>query len=368
MASNGMSSPSLSALIQVQSTVPARSGDSTLPFALRRTATPSTEPGMENPRSGDDPKAKEAANKFEALLIHNMLKSMRRTTMAEDTSNERALYDDMLDEKLATTMMEAGGLGVAEHLLKQMRSGTESREQVAATSESTHTTGFKAHSRLRELARGIEHGGKPTQNSTAAIVNEVNSQPTPLDTAEAFAGLSTTDVVRLRMASELWDTGTNHSRLIQQQHFLQPLIPHARRNAERLGTSTSAILAIAALETGWGQSMIKTESGASTHNLFGIKATGMDVNYTTSKTTEFIDGKPRKIEARFKKFRNTAEAVNGFADFVLKNPRYSTALKHAGDPERFLKELHTAGYATDPQYADKAISVLRQIERYPSSL
>ena len=45
----------------------------------------------------------EAARAFEKLLIHDMLKTMRRTaaTLGEERSNARSTYDDMLDEHLA---------------------------------------------------------------------------------------------------------------------------------------------------------------------------------------------------------------------------------------------------------------------------
>jgi len=67
-------------------------------------------------------------------------------------------------------------------------------------------------------------------------------------------------------------------------------------------------------------------------------------------------------------YDNTADAVDGFANFILSNPRYSNALKHAGNPEKFLQELQDAGYATDPRYAEKAISIMRQIARNPLPL
>ncbi|MFK7861410.1 MAG: flagellar assembly peptidoglycan hydrolase FlgJ [Granulosicoccus sp.] len=295
----------------------------------------------------DDEKAREAANKFEALLIHNMLKNMRKTTMSDDKSNDRAIYDDMLDEKLAETMIKAGGIGIADQILSQIR---EQQGKATATSETKSD-----NNRLRELASYI-------QRPDAANAPNVMPYPSSGDNE------ASTDISHLRLASDLW--GKHHGSTLsqQQQSFVQPLIPHARRNANKLGTTPDAILAVAALETGWGRSTIKDEQGNNSHNLFGIKATGSDNRYAITLTTEYIEGSPQKLQARFKTYDSSADAVDGFADFILSNPRYSNALKHAGDPERFLQELQTAGYATDPRYADKAISIMRQIARNPLPL
>lgn len=307
-----------------------------------------------------DTEAREAANKFEALLIHNMLKSMRKTTMSEDTSNARAIYDDMFDEKLADTMMEAGGIGIADQIVLQIN------QQRGMDTNSTQNVSDAQ--RLRELATHIK---RPTDTAAANLSSSL-SQSTGVSTSTDNAVTSarntaidgaSTNIGHLRMAASLW-SGENTTQLSKSQHdFVQPLIPHARSSAQKLGTSPAAILAIAALETGWGSEIIKDERGANSHNLFGIKSSGSDNSYAKTLTTEYIDGSPQKLQAKFKTYATDADAVDGFADFILSNPRYSNALQHAGDPERFLQELQDAGYATDPRYADKAISIMRQIAR-----
>lgn len=45
--------------------------------------------------------------------------------------------------------------------------------------------------------------------------------------------------------------------------------------------------------------------------------------------------------------------------FLQGNGRYQEALAVADNPERFVRELQEAGYATDPQYARKLKQVLR---------
>ena len=58
----------------------------------------------------------------------------------------------------------------------------------------------------------------------------------------------------------------------QQQAFLDSIAPWARQAAAQLGVAPELVQAHAALESGWGQRPLRVEGGASSHNLFGIKA------------------------------------------------------------------------------------------------
>jgi flagellar protein FlgJ len=53
--------------------------------------------------------------------------------------------------------------------------------------------------------------------------------------------------------------------------------------------------------------------------------------------------------------------MQDFADFLRQNPRYETALSEADNPQRFIEELNKAGYATDPDYAEKVLSVMDKV-------
>ena len=307
--------------------------------ALNSDTTTSEDDGSQ---TVEDAKAREAANKFEALLIHNMLKSMRKTTMSEDKSNDRAIYDDMLDEKLADSVMQAGGIGIADQLISQIRE--QQGRHINPTDQKTETA------RLRELAIHIQRPA--ASDATTASQNK-----------DSTSEISSGTIDSLSLVSGLWSSQGTPLLNKEQLDFVQPLVPHAQRNAQILGTSPQAILAIAALETGWGRSMIKDEQGNDSHNLFGIKATPADNRYARTLTTEYIEGNPQKLHANFKTYDSAADAVDGFANFILSNSRYSRALEQASDPEKFLQELQVAGYATDPKYAEKAVAIMRRIER-----
>ncbi|MGC8854009.1 MAG: glucosaminidase domain-containing protein, partial [Halothiobacillaceae bacterium] len=61
----------------------------------------------------------------------------------------------------------------------------------------------------------------------------------------------------------------------------------------------------------------------------------------------------------FRVYGSIPAAFDDYVNFLTTNPRYSEALKHAGDRERFVQELQKAGYATDPRYAEKILAILR---------
>jgi len=62
----------------------------------------------------------EAAKQFEALLIQQMMESMWSTVPQKGLlsgSNEEAMYRDMLNEALATSISEGKGLGIKDVIL-----------------------------------------------------------------------------------------------------------------------------------------------------------------------------------------------------------------------------------------------------------
>ena len=114
------------------------------------------------------------------------------------------------------------------------------------------------------------------------------------------------------------------------------------RRAE-LGTRPEAVLAVAALETGWGRHMPQRDDGTSSNNLFGIKAHGWNGDVTHSTTLEFEQGAfARKVEP-FRAYDSPEAAVADFAHFVQSNPRYQKALSSGGDAVTFVRALHEAG-------------------------
>ena len=353
-----------------------------------------------------DARALEAARAFEKLLIHDMLKSARRAgaTLGEGPSNARSTYDDMMDEHLAEIVGEAGGFGLAPMLAKRLDGGIDRASDAVggvpgaartAVTERLVAVGTDAggHAspterlataellRLRALVRPDgSAGGSPAATSatapptassaassaapgTAPGTGPTGIRPLAFDVARpAITGTAAaTAYASLAPPGETAASGGPRSRDAAHRAFIAPLLPEAIRSARRLGTSPDVVLAVAALESGWGEHVATDANGRSSHNLFGIKARPGEAGAVSHATTEYLGGRRQRVVADFRAFADPGAAVGGFADFVLDNPRYARALEHAGDPPEFLRRLHAAGYATDPRYADKAIAVMQRV-------
>lgn len=142
--------------------------------------------------------------------------------------------------------------------------------------------------------------------------------------------------------------------LNSHEEFTRELMPYAQKAAQQLGTTAEVLLAQAALETGWGQHVQRTPNGGSAHNVFNIKA---DTNWqgprVTNMTREYVNGEKQAQTAAFRVYGSYAEAFDDYVKFIRSNPRYRNALTEQSTPEDYIQNIHAAGYATDPAYAQK---------------
>ena len=155
--------------------------------------------------------------------------------------------------------------------------------------------------------------------------------------------------------------------------FVTKYYPYAKDSQDKTGVSAIAILAQAALESGWGKS-------APGYMFFGVKDhTGDDSKRQLLTTTEFHktssvkypviisitpngnNGFKYKVKDWFRKYATPEECFTDHAKFLRDNPRYLHALAVRHDPIEFLKELAKAGYATDPNYAESITIIAKQI-------
>ncbi|CAN7537265.1 flagellar assembly peptidoglycan hydrolase FlgJ [Massilia sp. LjRoot122] len=148
--------------------------------------------------------------------------------------------------------------------------------------------------------------------------------------------------------------GSNAAGTPEQQAFLESIAPWAQQAAQQLGVAPELVSAHAALESGWGQRPLRNANGASSHNLFGIKAGGgWDGAVSESATTEYVGGAAIKTRERFRSYPDAGAAFNDYARMLIENPRYKGALGVGGDARAFAQGLARGGYATDPAYAAK---------------
>jgi len=147
----------------------------------------------------------------------------------------------------------------------------------------------------------------------------------------------------------------------QKQKFIDQVLPHATAAARELGVDPRAIVAQAALETGWGTSQPADGSGGS-NNFFGIKAgTGWKGASVESGTTEYVAGEAGTERARFRAYGSLAENVGDYVRVIRDNPRYADALGTGADVRAFANALQRGGYATDPEYADKLVATFQRV-------
>jgi flagellar protein FlgJ len=250
--------------------------------------------------------AREAARQFEALFVQMMLKSMRDASSAYGEQRDRT-YDEMFDQQIALEMTRGRGLGLADMLVQQLRLSTP-------------------------------EGAGPDDAAPGAAAG-APAAPAAGATAAPAAAATSTPATPAEFVRELW--------------------PHAERAGRELGVDPRAIVAQAALETGWGSRQIRDEAGRSANNLFGIKADGRwDGRRVGVNTLEYEGGLPAPVRAQFRAYDSLAEGVADYVRFLKDNPRYRAALEAGGDAGAYAGELQAAGYATDPRYADKIRSIL----------
>ncbi|WP_431051853.1 glucosaminidase domain-containing protein [Roseateles sp. L2-2] len=147
----------------------------------------------------------------------------------------------------------------------------------------------------------------------------------------------------------------------QRQAFIDEMLPLARSAGAKLGVAPEVLTAQAALETGWGRSPIRAADGASSHNYFGIKATGWQGAVAQAMTTEFEGGAPVARSEAFRAYASPSQSFDDLARLVGTSPRYQAALNAGADAQAYGAALQRGGYATDPAYAQKLAQVAARV-------
>lgn len=66
--------------------------------------------------------------------------------------------------------------------------------------------------------------------------------------------------------------------------------------------------------------------------------------------------------ARFRSYATPADSFLDHGHFLRNNRRYRAAFDHQTNPERFIHEVHEAGYATDPGYSSLVIQIMHKYD------
>ena len=141
--------------------------------------------------------------------------------------------------------------------------------------------------------------------------------------------------------------------------FVDEVMPSIRAAAQALGVNPLAMLAQAALETGWGKRMARTADGGPSLNLFGIKADdSWQGPRAAAKTLEYSGGVAVQRQAAFRAYGSVEDSVSDFANLLKTSPRYRHVATAGTDAEAYIDGIGRSGYATDPGYAAKLTAML----------
>ena len=274
------------------------------------------------------------AGQFEALFMQMLLKSMREALpqdgpfASETTKTYTAMFDQQMAQELAKK-----GVGIADMLVKQLSPRTT--EATAGAGKEARATGKGAGE-----GAGAAFAGIPPRSVMRA---PAAAAPSAAASPAAPAGASLPETAR---------------------NFIERMRPQAEAAAQAAGIPVTFLLAQAALETGWGRHQPRAADGATSHNLFGIKAgTGWQGARTLAATTEYVAGKAVTAVEAFRSYGSYAEAFQDFARLMRSSPRYSGVLSATGDGNAYAQKLQQAGYATDPRYAEKLARIIEAIGR-----
>jgi len=323
---------------------------------LRRAARATPEEGL-----------RQVSRQFEALFIGMLLKSMREATPSSGLLEGPGAktYLSMLDQQIAQSL--AGrGMKLADAMFEQMRrtlpAGPRTDAAQAAVERArAPATPAAATPAQRAASPAAATPAQPAASPAAAAAIAARHAPAPAAAAAAATA-----------AAAAAATPSQPSEPPEPESLVQAVGEHVRAFVDRVGAAARAasaasgvpavlIVAQAALESGWGRREIRQADGSPSFNLFGIKADrGWRGPVAEAPTTEYVDGRPQRVRARFRAYGSYEESFADYARFLAGNPRYAGVLS-AATPAEAARGLHRAGYATDPGYAAKLLRIIERL-------
>ncbi|MBV7536898.1 flagellar assembly peptidoglycan hydrolase FlgJ [Duganella sp. sic0402] len=289
-------------------------------------------------RAGSPEALKTASTQFEAMFVNMMMKSMRDATPQDGMldSQQSKTFQTMLDQQTSQNIAKKG-IGLADMLVRQLSAKTDAQA----------------------LAIGGDAGDKASGANAGSFAGMASLMDAKLQRAIAAAGGNA--AASVTSSTDAAASANKGSQAPHVRSFQEKLSAHAEEASKATGIPAKFMLGQAALESGWGRREIKARDGSSSHNLFGIKA-GADWKgkVVEATTTEYVNGKAQTKVERFRAYDSYADSFKDYAKLITSNPRYEKVLASAGDAASFAQGLQKAGYATDPNYANKLTSIIKR--------
>lgn len=283
----------------------------------------------ENPRQN----AAAVAHQFESLLVGLLLKESRKDNLGGKLFENHAteLARELLDQEIALHVAQKANLGFDKMLL-----------------------------------RSIPHEGPPDHPLSPATPRlpadgqTLQQAMLPVDGFDRWHGLPAAKMPLPQVVEGSRAAGTDASQRQpwSRETFVAALQGPIAAVAGELGVDARALMAQAALESGWGRGILELPNGQSSYNVFNIKAdqawTGPAV---TAAAVEDEGGIAVLRTSRFRVYGSLEEGIADYAAFLRRNPRYQEALRQH-DAAAYIAALARAGYATDHRYVDKVLGVM----------
>lgn len=292
-----------------------------------------------------------AAKQFEAIFMQMLMKSMRsaQDVLESDSpfnSESTKFYRDMHDQQMSLELSNNGSLGLSQLIVRQLGGDSENFTPHTVLRgngnlDSRGTNVFDLQNTREPLSKTINNDRQTNDiNIPTYLSKEVKAPTKPLLTTESVT----------------------ESDFNSPKDFVTAITESAKQVQAKLDIPFEVVIAQAALETGWGKKIIKTNNGESSNNLFNIKAnSSWGGEKTSTETLEFEQGAMVKKREPFRVYDSIAESVNDYVKFLSSNERYKPALENSSNVEQFLHSLQGAGYATDPNYAQKIMGTLKTV-------
>ena len=148
-----------------------------------------------------------------------------------------------------------------------------------------------------------------------------------------------------------------------QQDYLRQALPAAVAESQQYGVPVSVALGQSILESGWGGSTLSSRY----NNYFGIKCSTSSPYQSgciNMGSGEYLHSSYQIISSSFRIYGSRTDSFLDHGYFLTHNSRYGGAFAHTDDPDRFIREVARAGYATDPNYAQKVINLMNAYNLY----
>ncbi|WP_396587227.1 flagellar assembly peptidoglycan hydrolase FlgJ [Bermanella sp. R86510] len=285
---------------------------------------------------------KQVASQFESMFVKMMLKSMRDANAVFEegnplNTNESKFYRDMFDDQLALSMTKGKGIGLADSIYRQLKQEFDIKDNSNISNEKG------------QEEQGIRKYIGPSRNEQSSNATEaLDSKPETHTINQPV--IEQDNVAKTSLAVDK----QKQTAFATPQEFVSTLWPIAQKVGKDMGVEPKAIMAQAALETGWGKHIIHHSGGKNSHNLFGIKADSRWQGESAEvNTLEYRGGIAQTEKAKFRVYESYEQSLRDYSEFVSNSNRYQPALESGQSIKSYSEGLQNGGYATDPFYAKK---------------